>query len=529
MKRIALFVLLCVLLAACNRSGKVVAPDKAVSPEPPPYQPTEQHKQALALSEKADYTGAEVLLKQVVVEQPGAAEAWNDLSFMQSRLSKWTDAVKSAQKALELNPRFAYAEYNLGWALLHTVNWKDAKAPLATSADLQPDRPEPLFALGEWYRMAGDNSQAAVMYGKAAAMGDQRAQAQWALLPAGDARTQEVEAAVAAYPNVPATVIRDIYSVYTPPGSSRRLDQMLPMKPKAGGYPAWAALISETGKTYQSVYVQVQSDRRDAPAYATYLGKCYVSDTDSGKGSVGMQVLPYPEGDHVLVMLPNGAQICGNRKGSATETLETLFKTAMLINAGPAGIKVGIEPYRFVPEVFKYLPVAQIGNLTAVTAEVRKVGYHIAPGSAVWAQVDLGGGAGTALAWTEGVAFKPDGKPAVLYSFQQETTDKVRYASPVEVSTVAVKGHIFLVLRTLERTSQNGADVLVLEYDKTGGAFRRVFHVMADSTKIDKDRVLATVKHYLPQGGFELYVTDYIWDEAAHTFVKNQTTVSGNK
>jgi tetratricopeptide (TPR) repeat protein len=207
-KRLALLVVALLVFTGCQaKAPPVTQTGKVAVPEIPAYQQTEQHKQALALVGKGDYPGAEALLKQVVAEQPKAAEAWNDLSFVQAQLDHWPDSAQSARKALEVNPTFAFAEYNLGWALLHTNDWKTAKPYLETSAELQPDRPEPLYALGEWYRMSGSAVEAAEQYRKASAMGYQPAQDQLAAINVRQAKEQDAAVAIAAFANVPVQAV----------------------------------------------------------------------------------------------------------------------------------------------------------------------------------------------------------------------------------------------------------------------------------------------------------------------------------
>lgn len=516
-KRLALLAMALLVLTGCQRSAPPVAQEAVTVPEmPAAYQPTEQHKQALALVDKADYKGAEALLEQVVADQPKAAEAWNDLSFVQAQQSHWPDAAASARKALAANPYFAYAEYNLGWALLHTNDWKTAKAYLEASADLQPDRPEPLYAVGEWYRMSGAAAEAAERYRKAAAMGYKPALDQLAVIEANQAKQQGAQAAIAAFPNVPAKVLRDIYATYVPEGVQRRVDQVVSLVPKTGGERLWAALIFDQGA--KSTPTQLVAFHAEVSQVWTYRGSCSLSPVELPKDKVSMQVLSVQGGQHLLVTMPGGAVICGVKDNTATQ----LFRSDKPVVAGNGGISVGGEPYRFVPETSQYLPAARADQLGALLAESRQAGFKLDDDMGVWADVNPGGQSGIALAWTEGVAFKPEGKPALFYPLNH-----VLVPYPTRVGMVTVPGHAFLAVETHQIGGPNGADALVLEYDPAAGTLRSVAHVSGDGARFDKDSISSAFKAYRPEGGFDAYETKYKWDEAAHTFVKGETFKAG--
>lgn len=178
MQRIALLALVVsIALTGCARSAHTPAPVAAsqveqalepaptAQPAPPPQEtgPQQEYREALELIRTGRAYSAEEKLERVVEQDPQFAEAWNDLALLRTRRS-WGGvtehpavpgrgmtehpAVVAARKALVLRPGWAFAQYNLGVALLANGEYAPAVEPLQESARQQPDRPEPLVALG---------------------------------------------------------------------------------------------------------------------------------------------------------------------------------------------------------------------------------------------------------------------------------------------------------------------------------------------------------------------------------------------
>lgn len=121
------------------------------------------------------WMGAVQGLLATVKLDPQMAEAWNDLSYAALReevsmgshavppeagLSSFQSAIQAAERALELRPDWAYAQYNLGLALLAQGEYSKAVEPLRRSGEQQPDRHEPLAALGLAYVGTGEMARA---------------------------------------------------------------------------------------------------------------------------------------------------------------------------------------------------------------------------------------------------------------------------------------------------------------------------------------------------------------------------------
>lgn len=154
--------------------------DSAKQPVPPPDSAAEppaneeddrvaaraEHARALEWIGQARWLEAAAALKKAVELDPSLAEGWNDLSYVllrddlamgehanppASRLYSYADAISAAERALSLEPDWAYAQYNLGLALLAQGEYGKAVEPLRRSMEQQPERPEPAAALGLAY------------------------------------------------------------------------------------------------------------------------------------------------------------------------------------------------------------------------------------------------------------------------------------------------------------------------------------------------------------------------------------------
>lgn len=163
--------LLAFMLTACASPAPVPSPPVESQPPPEPVPvpapdtpPAEEpgrtaYQEALELIGAGKYREAEARLEEILQQEPGMAEAWNDLAFV--RLKNYSDrptlpgrglaerpAIMAAERALAIRPGWAFAQYNLGVARLANGEYLAAVEPLHESARQQPDRVEPLVALG---------------------------------------------------------------------------------------------------------------------------------------------------------------------------------------------------------------------------------------------------------------------------------------------------------------------------------------------------------------------------------------------
>lgn len=538
MRRIALALITLVLLTGCAKQAPVSPPptDTPTTAAAPAaidraedYKPGEKHQQALDLIGREDYRAAIPVLQELVAAEPDNAVAWNDLSFAQAHLMKYSEAIVAAQKALKLRPNFIYAKYNLGWALLQTADWKAAKTYLEASEAAQPDRPEPLNALGEWYERAAELNKAAEYYRKAANLGDKGAASRLAYVVNKDAREKRTREMIQRFPNLPEKLVRHFADGYSPEGYLRRITDIKQVRFARKGNPTWAALIFEENGTTQNAFLELADTD---PTYG-YMGRCQIRSVKQAAAppdnTISLQVFSWGEAEHVLINHPGGSLVCDARDyGSALFTAKTPA-TVSGSDISSAGVL-----YRFVPPISKYLPVTEAQPWLALIDEIRAAGNKMATFEAIHAMADAGGGLGMgqALAWAEPtqqyrsdliIAFKPAGQPVII------TRIKADFPDPYSVGTVKAGGHTFLAVATHQPGAPNGGDVVVLEYEPAKKTFRAVFHGGGDGAGFGPEGVSTSYKRYKIEGGYDRFVTSYKWDETKYTFVKASTTNAGHE
>jgi len=86
----------------------------------------DQRQQAIALEQQGKITEAEIAWRTVLETQPGSAEAFAHLGFLESRQEHYAQAASLYRKALTLNPAMPALRMNLGLALFKAGELKDA-------------------------------------------------------------------------------------------------------------------------------------------------------------------------------------------------------------------------------------------------------------------------------------------------------------------------------------------------------------------------------------------------------------------
>lgn len=482
------------------------------SPKLQEYQPGQKHQEALRIIGEEDYVAAEAALQQVTAAEPGAAEAWNDLSLIQYKLGQYRDAAASAERALTLKPGFTYAEYNLGLALLQTGDrWRDARLHLEASAKAQPDRPEPWYALGTWYQYAGDLAQAKTALQKA---GPNYGPARGALstLNAQVRNWAEVQQVLDQVPQAPVQLIWNLKFGYVPQGYTRTVDQVAPIRLREKGETNWAALVRDRSSrdTKTSVQFQALNPTND------YLGSCAVP----GSGPVTLQVLDQPGGQHLAVTAGGKTTICA-LKG---RLVEAVFTATGPVSITPDGLMVSGARHQFYPELMAYVPASDAWLISMILDDIRRRGYQVEADSAAWSIVKLGPRKAFVMAWRDGVAFTTGGSADYYYFFKESGDHRLTYPFPYRTGAITVGGHDFVVVQTHMPDAPNGADILVLKTIPSSIIMRPVFSATHDGVGFDETNIFTVTKRYLPQGGFQMYRTVYTWDEAKYTFVAGQTS-----
>jgi tetratricopeptide (TPR) repeat protein len=121
-------------LSSASSPAQVAAPNPAASPA----HSAGSLQQAESLLEKQQYVQAEQQLTELVKTQARNPQAWFDLGFAESHLSKMADSVAAYRKATELSPKWFEAQLNLGVELARSGNNADAAKSLAAAVQLKP-------------------------------------------------------------------------------------------------------------------------------------------------------------------------------------------------------------------------------------------------------------------------------------------------------------------------------------------------------------------------------------------------------
>jgi tetratricopeptide (TPR) repeat protein len=181
------------VLAGCALPGP-----SQTRPVPRPHPPTAEErtaddlKVAESLLEKQQYAEAEEKLLALVRSQSQNPQAWFDLGFAQSHLSKNSDAVSSYRKAATLDAKWFEAQQNLGLALAKSGDLTGAATALQTAVTLKPTVGGQQALAGAWLSLAqvleqGHPQESLAAYQKAVELAPASSEAQL-----GAARMTEV-------------------------------------------------------------------------------------------------------------------------------------------------------------------------------------------------------------------------------------------------------------------------------------------------------------------------------------------------
>ena len=103
---------------------------------------------ALALSEAGRHKEAYEILQKVLADDPGNAQALEQMGVIELRLGHWTQARDLSRKAVELKPGLPMAWNNLGVALYQLGQPGEALDAWQRAVDLKPDLWDALWNLG---------------------------------------------------------------------------------------------------------------------------------------------------------------------------------------------------------------------------------------------------------------------------------------------------------------------------------------------------------------------------------------------
>jgi tetratricopeptide (TPR) repeat protein len=139
-------------------------------------------REAESLLQKQQFSQAEAKLQALMNKQAENPQAWFDLGFAQSHLSKTVEAVTSYKRAVELDPKWFEARRNLGLALAKSGDVAGATGELKKAVTLKPTVGAQQALAGAWLSLAqvteeSQPQEALAAYQKAAELAPTNAEA----------------------------------------------------------------------------------------------------------------------------------------------------------------------------------------------------------------------------------------------------------------------------------------------------------------------------------------------------------------
>jgi tetratricopeptide (TPR) repeat protein len=89
-----------------------------------PAFPNARYNLGVALGDAEDYAGAIACLQAAAEAEPGWAEIWNSLGYLACRERRPREAVAYYERAIERQPDYAQAHFNLGMTLLQLGDYR---------------------------------------------------------------------------------------------------------------------------------------------------------------------------------------------------------------------------------------------------------------------------------------------------------------------------------------------------------------------------------------------------------------------
>jgi len=154
-----LFLLLCFSAAY---SQEVTQEDG--TPSPTEMEAMKQHQEGTKLMLEKKYQKAILFLNKAVELNPEFKEAYYNLGLSYERLGKYKDAIKNLKEAIKLSPDDANAYYALGYVYYQKKKNKQAVEAFENAARLKPKNPFTHSKLGYAYLAWGKEERAREQY-----------------------------------------------------------------------------------------------------------------------------------------------------------------------------------------------------------------------------------------------------------------------------------------------------------------------------------------------------------------------------
>ena len=116
------------------------------------------------LMRKGDYKEAIVILKKAIDLNPDFPEAYYNVGISYEQLGKHKDAIEMFKKTIELSPDNANAYYALGYAYYQRRKYKEAIDAFENTVRLKPNNAFAFRKLGSAYLKVGEKDKALEQY-----------------------------------------------------------------------------------------------------------------------------------------------------------------------------------------------------------------------------------------------------------------------------------------------------------------------------------------------------------------------------
>ena len=146
--------LLCVGMVHAQEKGE------AVNPSPTELDAVKELNKATGLMLKSEYKEAIEFLKKAIELNPEFSEAYYNLGISYERLGKHKDAIEMLKKTIELSPDNPNAYYALGYVYYQKKKYKKAIDAFEHTVSLQPNNAFAFKKLGSSYLKVGEKDKA---------------------------------------------------------------------------------------------------------------------------------------------------------------------------------------------------------------------------------------------------------------------------------------------------------------------------------------------------------------------------------
>ena len=134
------------------------------TPSPTEMEAMKQHQEGTKLMLEKKYQKAIVFLQKAIELNPEFKEAYYNLGLSYERLGEYKDAIKNLKKAIQLSPDDANAYYALGYVYYQKKKNKQAVEAFEHAARLKPNNPFTHSKLGYAYLAWGKVERAREQY-----------------------------------------------------------------------------------------------------------------------------------------------------------------------------------------------------------------------------------------------------------------------------------------------------------------------------------------------------------------------------